>query len=361
MFEISQDVRIVEQFLPVRDPAKIQAMSTPATAAPDPGRIFETLNAYQQTEALKAAIELDLFTHIADGASTVTEIAKRAKASERGIRILCDYMTIQGFLGKSGGTYSNSPTAQVFLNKRSPSCIGSMAFFLAHPRLMECFHDMAGSVRKGGTVSQGTLAPEDPVWVEFARSMAPFMVVVADAVAKIVAKSGEPQKVLDISAGHGLYGIMVAKANPAAQVHAADWANVLEVARENADKFGVTDRFHTIPGSAFDTSFGSGYDLVLVPNFLHHFDPPTCVKLLQKMHSAMKPGATLAIVEFVPNEDRVSPPMAASFVIQMLGGTEAGDAYTFAELSGMVAKAGFRESSQQPLPPTPQTLVLAKA
>ena len=73
------------------------------------------------------------------------------------------------------------------------------------------------------------------------------------------------------------------------------------------------------------------------------------------------PGATLAIVEFVPNEDRVSPPMAASFVIQMLGGTEAGDAYTFAELSGMVTKAGFRESSQQPLAPTPQTLVLAKA
>jgi len=336
-------------------------MSTHATAAPDPGRIFEALCAFQQTEALKGAVELDIFTHIANGATSVAELAQRAQTSERGMRILCDYMTIQGFLGKTDGHYSNSPTAQVFLNKRSPAYIGSMATFLAHPRLMECFHDMAGSVRKGGTVSQGTLAPEDPVWVEFARAMAPFMMMGSEALAKIVARPGEAQKVLDISAGHGLYGLMVAKANPSAQIYAADWANVLEVARENAAKFAVTDRFHTIPGSAFDSDLGSGYDVVLVPNFLHHFDPPTCVRLLRKVRGAMKPGATLAIVEFVPNEDRISPPMAAGFSIQMLGGTDAGDAYTFRELSEMATEAGFGESQQQPLAPTPQTLILATA
>ena len=335
-------------------------MSTQATAGPDPGQIFETLCAFQQTEALKGAIELDIFTHIADGASSVAEIAQRAQTSERGMRILCDYMALRGFLNKTDGRYSNSPTAQVFLNKRSPACIGSMATFLAHPRLMECFHDMAGSVRKGGTVSQGTLAPEDPVWVEFARSMAPFMTMGSEALAKIVARPGEAQKVLDISAGHGLYGLMVAKANPVAQIYAADWANVLEVAHENAVKFGVTERFHTIPGSAFDSDLGSGYDLVLVPNFLHHFDQPTCVKLLRKLRAAMKPGATLAIVEFVPNEDRISPPMAAAFSLQMLGGTDAGDAYTFRELNQMVREAGFGEGQPQPLAPTPQTLISAK-
>ena len=336
-------------------------MSPHPTEAPNPGRIFETLCAFQQTEALKGAIELDIFTHIAEGAASVAEIARRTRASERGIRILCDYLTIQGFLAKTDGHYSNSSTAEVFLNKRSPAYIGSMATFLADPRLMECFHDMAGSVRKGGTVSQGTLAPEDPVWVEFARSMAPFMTMTAEAVAKIVALPGAAQKVLDISAGHGLYGLMVAKANPAAQIYASDWANVLEVARENAAKFGLTERFHTIPGSAFDSDLGAGYDLVLVPNFLHHFDPPTCVRFLRKLRAAMKPAAALAIVEFVPNEDRISPPMAAAFSLQMLGGTEAGDAYTFREFSGMLSEAGFSGSQQQPLVPTPQTLISAKA
>jgi 2-polyprenyl-3-methyl-5-hydroxy-6-metoxy-1,4-benzoquinol methylase len=336
-------------------------MSTQTSAAPDPGLIFETLCAFQQTESLKAAIELDVFTHIADGASTSPEIAKRAETSERGMRILCDFMTIRGFLTKADNHYANTPTAQVFLNKRSPAYIGSMANFLAHPTLMENFHDMAGSVRKGGTVSRGTLAPEDPLWVEFARSMAPFIVTGAEVVARHVARPGEAQKVLDISAGHGMFGLMVAKLNPSAQIYAADWANVLEVARENAAKFGAADRFHTIPGSAFESDLGSGYDLVLVPNFLHHFDIPTCVGLLRKLRGTMKPGSTLAIVEFVPNEDRISPPMAAAFSIQMLGGTEAGDAFTFRELSEMVSEAGFKDCQQESLAPTPQTLVLAKA
>jgi 2-polyprenyl-3-methyl-5-hydroxy-6-metoxy-1,4-benzoquinol methylase len=339
---------------------RIQAMSTPASAGPDPGLIFDALCAFQQTEALKAAVELDIFTHIAEGASTAAEIAQRAQSSERGMRILCDFMTIRGFLCKTDGHYSNSPTAQVFLNKRSPACIGSMANFLAHPRLMECFHDLAASVRKGGTVSQGTLAPEDPVWVEFARSMAPFIGLGAQAVGKIVARPGEAQKVLDISAGHGLFGLMVAQGNSLAQIYAADWANVLEVARENAAKLGASDRFHTIPGSAFDSDLGTGYDLVLVPNFLHHFDIPTCVTFLKKLRGTMKPGATLAIVEFVPNEDRISPPMAASFSLQMLGGTDAGDAFTFRELSDMVSQAGFKECRQQPLAPSPEMLVLAQ-
>jgi 2-polyprenyl-3-methyl-5-hydroxy-6-metoxy-1,4-benzoquinol methylase len=336
-------------------------MSTPTTAAPNPALIFETLCAFQQTEALKAAIELDIFTHIADGASSAAEIAQRAQASERGMRILCDFMALRGFLVKTDGRYSNSPTAQVFLNKRAPSYMGSIATFLAYPRLMECFHDLAGSVRKGGTVSQGTLEPEDPMWVEFARSMAPFMAAGADVLAKIVARPGEAQKVLDISAGHGLFGLMVAKANPLAQIYGSDWANVLTVARENAAKFGVAERFHTIPGSSFDTDLGSGYDLVLVPNFLHHFDAPTCVTLLRKLRGTMKPGATLGIVEFVPNEDRISPPLPAAFAIQMLGGTDAGDAYTFRELSEMVTEAGFGESRQQGLAPTPETLILANA
>lgn len=336
-------------------------MSTQTGAAPDPGLIFETLCAFQQTESLKAALELEVFTHIADGASTSVDIAKRAQTSERGMRILCDFMTIRGFLAKADGHYANTPTAQVFLSKRSPAYIGSMANFLAHPTLMECFHDMAGSVRKGGTVSRGTLEPEDPIWVEFARSMAPFISMGAEVVAKFVAKPGETQKVLDISAGHGMFGLMVAKLNAAAQIYAADWANVLQVARENAAKFGAADRFHTIPGSAFESDLGSGYDLVMVPNFLHHFDIPTCVGLLRKLHKAMKPGATVAIVEFVPNEDRISPPMAAAFSIQMLGGTDAGDAFTFRELSQMVGDAGFKDCRQEPLAPTPQTLVLALA
>ena len=214
---------------------------------------------------------------------------------------------------------------------------------------------------KGGTVATSTVSPNDPVWIEFARSMAPFLGMMARLLAPIVATPGHPQKVLDVAAGHGLFGLLVAQANPAATVYGTDWADVLTVAVENAAALGVADRYHTIPGSAFDVDFGDGYDLVLVPNFLHHFDVAMNTALLRKIHRASKPGGTIAIVEFVPNEDRVSPPVAASFSVQMLGATEGGEAYTFRDLDAMLADAGFSDRRAQPLGPTPQTLVLARA
>jgi 2-polyprenyl-3-methyl-5-hydroxy-6-metoxy-1,4-benzoquinol methylase len=130
------------------------------------------------------------------------------------------------------------------------------------------------------------------------------------------------------------------------------------VARENANKAGVGDRFHEIPGSAFDVDLGRDYDLVLIPNFLHHFDPPTCVGLLKRVKAAMKPTGLVATSEFVPNPDRITPPMPAAFSLQMLAGTPSGDAYTFAELDRMFHEAGFGSSTSQPLGRTPQTLIL---
>jgi len=320
---------------------------------------MDALCAFQLTQALKGAIELDVFTHIAAGAVTAAGIAERAGASERGIRILCDYLTVRGFLGKEDGRYSCSPTAAVFLDTRSPAYIGSIANFLANERIVKSYRNLAGAARKGGTVAASTVTPNDPVWVEFARSMAPFLGMVAAQLAPMLATPGRPQKVLDVAAGHGLFGLRVAQANPAATVYGTDWADVLTVAIENAAALGVSDRYHTIPGSAFDVDLGGGYDLVLVPNFLHHFDPPTNIALLSKLRQAMTPGGTIAIVEFVPNEDRVSPPIAASFSLQMLGATEGGEAYTFGDLDGMLAAAGFADRRAQPLDPTPQTLVLA--
>ncbi len=210
-------------------------------------------------------------------------------------------------------------------------------------------------------MATSTVSPNDPVWVEFARSMAPFLGMVAGLLAPIVATPGRAQKVLDVAAGHGLFGLRVAQANPSATVFGTDWADVLQVAVENAGALGVADRYHTIPGSVFEAELGTGYDLVLVPNFLHHFDPPTNTSLLATLRRAMTPGGTIAVVEFVPNEDRVSPPIAASFSLQMLGATDGGEAYTFSDLDAMLAGAGFSNRRAQALQPTPQTLVTAIA
>lgn len=336
-------------------------MATQGTAAtPSPLGIFDALNAYQKSMALKAAIELDLFTHIADGAHTAGEIAVQCgNAAERGVRILCDFLTIQGFLAKTDFQYSLTQDAAVFLNRHSPAYLGGAAKFLLHQRHFAHFEDVAGAVRRGGALDQGNMAPDDPVWVEFAESMGQLIGGVSKLVAPIVTDIAHPTKVLDIAAGHGLFGISVAELNPQAQIYATDWKNVLEVARRHAAQAGVSARYHTIPGSAFDVDLGSGYDLVLLPNFLHHFDPPTNVQLLKKIRAAMQPGGLVATVEEVPNEDRVSPPIA-TFSLMMLCSTPRGDAYTFRELSNMFDAAGFGESAMQHLEPSFATLVLTR-
>ncbi len=133
----------------------------------------------------------------------------------------------------------------------------------------------------------------------------------------------------------------VAKQNPEARIVALDWPAVLQVARANAVRAGVGDRDELLPGSAFNAPFGGRYDIVLLTNFLHHFTAPTCVELLRKVHAALNPGGRDAALECVPNEDRVSPPMAAAFSLTMLASTEGGDAYTYRELDAMFCEAGF--------------------
>jgi 2-polyprenyl-3-methyl-5-hydroxy-6-metoxy-1,4-benzoquinol methylase len=163
--------------------------------------------------------------------------------------------------------------------------------------------------------------------------------------------------VLDIAAGHGMFGISIALAARGARVIALDWAGVLEVARANAEKFGVAHRFQEMKGSAFDVDWGDGYDLILLPNFLHHFDQETCTELLKKVRRALAPRGRAFAVEFVPNSDRVSPPQPAIFALVMLFSTPHGDAYTLAELGEMGQQAGFRGIAGTPLPPAPSTLV----
>jgi 2-polyprenyl-3-methyl-5-hydroxy-6-metoxy-1,4-benzoquinol methylase len=323
---------------------------------PTPERIFETMNAHQRTQALGAAIDLDVFTAIGEGATTPRALGAKLHAAERGIRVLCDYLVVIGLLEKHDGRYSLAPDTAVFLDKRSPAYMGTAAGFLMGHQLKDAFRDVAGSVRNGGTTldGQGTVEPNNPIWVDFARSMAPLVRPAAEFIAGL---AGEPSKVLDIAAGHGLFGIHVAKKSPSAQIYAVDWPAVLEVARENADNAGVSARLHFLAGSAFEVDFGDGYDVALLTNFFHHFDQPTCVGLMKKVHRSLRPGGRTLTLDFVPNDDRVSPAQPGAFAFIMLNTTPSGDAYTFAEYQEMFREAGFAKCEIHQPPGLPQSVI----
>jgi 2-polyprenyl-3-methyl-5-hydroxy-6-metoxy-1,4-benzoquinol methylase len=327
-----------------------------------PERIFEALNAYQKTAALKTAIELDVFTAIGQGTNNAAELAKKCQASERGIRILCDFLVVNGFLAKNEQRYELAPDSAIFLNKQSPAYIGSAVGFLTLPELTDAFKDLTAIVRKGGSLEGDatTTDPDSPKWVEFARSMAPLQKLAAEGLADSVnASAGKKWKVLDIAAGHGMYGVTIAKHNPNAEIFAVDWPRVLDVAKENAQAAGVAARYHTLPGNAFEVEFGKDYDLVLLTGFLHHFDSAAIQTLLRKIHPTLKPDGVVATVEFVPNEDRVTPSVPAAFSMIMLGSTRAGDAYPFSEYDRMFRAAGF-SSSELRRTPGPQSFIISK-
>ncbi|MEO6739972.1 MAG: methyltransferase [Chthoniobacteraceae bacterium] len=341
---------------------KSAAPSPTPASPPSPQAFFETINAFQRTGALKAAVELGVFTMIGATHSTAAEIAALCQCPERGIRILCDNLAILGFLTKDSSRYALTPSSAAFLDRNSPAYFGDAVKFLLAPGLTEAFTDLASTIRLGRlhTTEHGTTAPDHPAWVEFARAMGPLMGPAANGAAELVPlDSSRDTRVLDISASHGAYGIAFAKKNPRAHLVALDWENVLAVTEENAESAGIADRFRKIVGSAFTADLGSDYDAVLVPNFLHHFNIAECTGFLRRVHTSLRPGGRVVIVEFVPNEDRVTPPAAASFSLVMLGTTPEGDAYTFAEYRTMLTEAGFQHATLHPLPPTAESAVIA--
>ncbi len=341
-------------------------MTAPTSAPmPSPMVVFQALNAYQRTALLKSAIELDIFTAVAEkgeGGASAQDVAARCKVAERGARIACDALTVHGLLQKNNGRYTPTRDTAVFLDRRSPAYMGSAVRFLLSPTLLRGFEVLTDAIRKGGTAMdhEGTTAAEHPAWVDFAEAMAGLQIMPSESLAKLIgAESAGHSKVLDVAAGHGLFGIAVARQNPQAEIVALDWPNVLEVARRHAREAGVDARYRTLPGSAFDVDLGSGYDVVLITNFLHHFDVPACEKFMKRVHAALKPGGRAVTLEFVPDDDRVTPPDAGGFSLIMLASTPAGDAYTFAEYDRMFRNAGFARNEIHPLPPTFQSVVIS--
>src|SRR5215468_2919902 len=153
--------------------AKEAPMADDRTALPSPEKVIDAFQAFHRTAAVKAGVELDLFTAIGEGVDTVPALATRCQAAERGIRILCDYLVVIGFLRKAASRYALAIDAATFLDRHSPAYFGSTVGYFACETNQEAFARLTAAVRQGKTAlpEDGALVPEHPVWVEFARAM----------------------------------------------------------------------------------------------------------------------------------------------------------------------------------------------
>jgi trans-aconitate methyltransferase len=327
---------------------------------PEVRRVLEDFLAFQRTLALRAALEMDLFTRISARTQTASALAEQCGADARGMRILCDYLVIQGYLWKEADRYSLQLNSHLYLVSTSPAYLGSAVEFLASDSLIQSFCGLAEAVKNGGAFGRNAALSGDSQWVAFARAMAPLARPMAQIVAAALeVESKGPMRVLDVAAGHGLYGLAIAMRNPAAHIVALDRQVVLQVAAENARRGGVLERYRLLGGDAFEVDWEGPYDLVLAANLAHHFDRAANISLFRKCRGSLSARGRLALIDYVANDDRISPAEDAAFALTMLAATERGDVYTFREFLEMLEDAGFREVYRPDVGDLPQWIIIA--
>lgn len=295
--------------------------------------------------ALKAALELEVFTHVAHGQNTAEQLAAAKHAPVRAMRILCDALVGLGLLGKSAGIYSLPEASARMLVKGSPGYMGHQFGINFAPHFWDGAQHLAEIVRTGhGETQFSAEEAELPFWEEFERGSRQMATeggaVLAGLVAEVMGEAG-PRRVLDIACGSGLYGFAMLKRFADARLVSMDWANVLRLTEPTAERMGVRERVEFRPGDLFHDDLGSGYDLVLAVNIFQIYGPEKVTELARRLRGAMAPGGLLVIVGPIPDEGREHSRFPLMFGLNMLIFTQQGDAYTFGEYRQMLDAAGF--------------------
>ena len=316
----------------------------------NPEPIFQALLGYRVAAVVRAAIELDLFSAIAEGATTAAAIAGSRGGTERSVRILLDAVAVTSpkLLRKKGKGYALTPTSRQFLIRSSRSFIGQLMPLYGHKRMWEMFYELPAAVRAGRSVmKEDAHSPDQEFWEDFARATARDAVRKGRRMVRLLGKKPAPVRILDLACGSGMYGATFAREIPGSTLTLFDQANVLAQTRKIVD---APARY--LEGDLFRTEFGGPYDVVVASHVFHHFNPADCRTLMARIRGALAPGGRLLIQEFVPDERRAANAQALMFAVTMLVWTREGDAYCRSDYEKWLKRSGFRKVTfhRQPEP-----------
>ncbi|HEY3862547.1 MAG TPA: methyltransferase [Verrucomicrobiae bacterium] len=317
-----------------------------------PERIMQFAWGYAPALIIEAAVRHGIFDLLDKGPLTAAQVASQAGASQRGINAILDVLVSLDLLRRKGQRVSLAPESAAFLVSAKPSYYGP---FFRHisDQLLPSWIQLADVVRTGRPArSVNSRKQGAKFFADFVESLFPLSFPAASALGQHlgVSRASAPMSVLDIGAGSGVWSIAIAKQSPHVRIHAVDWPQVLKVTRRVAQKHGLAERLTTAPGDFFEADFGTGHRLATIGHILHSEGRDRSRRLLKKVFDALAPGGTVAIQEFMPDDDRNGPPTALIFAVNMLVNTEAGDTFTFAEMSQWLRQAGFKNPRRLPVP-----------
>ncbi len=312
-----------------------------------PDDLEQTIRGYQESRIVLTAIELDLFTAVAE-AQTAAGIAKAIGGGARATAILLDALVAMGLLTKSAGRYANAPLAQRFFTAGGKD--DSRSAMLHHASLWRRWASLTEIVKAG---SGGELEETPRRSEDFTRAFIALMHKNATARAPMVVQAAGAQNVrrmLDVGGGSGAYSIAFAAANPELRADILDLGDVVPIAREHIRAAGLDDRVSAREGDLRRDDFGTGYDLVLLSAVCHMLGPDENRDLVRRAHAALAPGGRLVIQDFILNPDRTSPRFAAIFSVNMLVGTDKGSDWSEEEYAAWMREAGFANVVRTRLP-----------
>lgn len=317
-----------------------------------PQQLMEDLWAARRTQVLVAGIELDLFTHIAQGRCTASEIAGAAGASRRGIVRLLDALVGMGYLTKRGSRYGLKPVAREFLVRGRDSYRGDgVEVVRLH---WQHWAQLTQAVRSGRpVVSVDTEERGRDFFPKLVKGIFASSFAGGQAAVQALSRRARMRikQILDVAAGSGAWSIPFAQAIPQARVVALDFPAVARITRQFARRYGVAKQYEYLAGNLRQVDLGrERYDLVILGNIIHSEGATWGRNLLKRSQRALREGGLLLIAEIVPNDARTGPPIPLLFSLNMLLHSQAGDVFTLREYRRWLREAGFRSVRTTPAP-----------
>jgi len=318
-------------------------MAETSTGRPGTLRIQQLGNAYKQAGTLWAAIELDVFTKVAGGATTLADIAQETGLAAGAADKLVTACTALGLLEKEGERYRNAPDVDRYLVKGKPGYIGVWVLFARHAA--DRWQDLAAVLR--GDKEPASRSWYDEAWADFAfaKQLSGATHNAGLASGRRLAKVFDYSRrslILDLGGGSGCYCIAAAQAHPHIRGIVFDYPTICRVAAGYIAEAGLSERITTQAGDLIKDDYPAGADVALLCSNLPNFSRQELALIARKAFTALVPGGVLHVIGEAVNDARTGPLEPALWYLEeVVVGNRSSELHTVAGVRDTLAGAGF--------------------
>lgn len=320
-----------------RDGGRQTGSAQPVTTV----RLQNIAQAYGQSAALMAAVEVGLFTAVSAGAGSYAEVARALDIHPTNAERLMVMLCAAGLLEKVAGRHRNAPDVERFLVQGRPNYMGPWITF-TKPQWNE-WGRLGEHIR---TRNLHDMAAIETFTVEDARRYHDATYSIGLGAGRRFARQVDltgRTRMMDIGGGSGAYCIAVAQAHPAIRAVVLDLPVVCEVARDFIAGHGLSERVLAQPCDFTRDPFPNDCDIAVMASNLPMYSREVIAGVIAKAHDALLPGGQMHLIGETINDERTGPWGPAYWGLGQAVNDSLGLAHSEADVTGYFRAAGFRE------------------